>query len=109
MARASGEVNAGPDLVTTVPDHVFATIVGELIGDDGRIPVALIVGEATASPAAHLSARIVAAAKARIGLATPEGAWVGGEQRLPGPDFFSRVRAPGARRHQGRRRHRRGQ
>jgi cyanophycin synthetase len=77
------EVNAKPQLGITTQQHLYGEILDELLPGGGRIPVAVIIGAKAGAKIAQLIRDHQTRQGATVGVATGEGAWIGGEQMLP--------------------------
>jgi cyanophycin synthetase len=88
------EVNAQPNFGPMTAAHIYGEILGHLIQGQGRIPIAVIVGAPAGSQACRLVARMMTAAGLKVGIATPDGAWVGADQLVARPaGTFATARA----------------
>lgn len=64
------EVNAQPTIGNTTSKHLYGEILRTLVDGDGRIPIAMIVGDRSDSPVPALLARILGAAGLRTAVAS---------------------------------------
>jgi len=74
------EVNAQPDLLTTLPRQTYGLILERLIAGEGRIPIGVILGGGTEAAASELAARILGAAGLCVGVASASGTLIGEER-----------------------------
>jgi len=75
------EVNAQPQLAA----HLPAWLLQRLVRDQGRIPIVFVLGGTQGEPWLDGIREVLAGAGRCLGIATPHGVWIGGNQALVGP------------------------
>lgn len=87
------EVNAGPQFGSSTRPDIYSAYVRELVGGDGRIPVAVVIGSQTGAIENELRERTRARA-ARVGIASSELITIGASivhEGSANPSFTARV------------------
>jgi cyanophycin synthetase len=88
------EVNAQPTIGSTTSKHLYRQIVNAMVEGQGRIPIAVVVGEGPDAPVAALLSRILRAAGLRAATADARQARNGQRVLAPAPgNAFTAARA----------------